>query len=75
MSRRPGKERERPAAADTDRRTQQGREAVEHGERSPEPRQEDIARRAHELYLQRGGEAGKDIEDWLRAEAELRGRG
>lgn len=32
---------------------------------------EEIARRAHELYVQRGGEHGKDVEDWLRAEKEL----
>ncbi len=32
---------------------------------------EKIARRAHELYLQRGGEHGKDVEDWVRAEQEL----
>jgi hypothetical protein len=32
---------------------------------------ENIARRAHELYLQRGGEHGKDVEDWVRAEKEL----
>ncbi len=32
---------------------------------------EEIARRAHELYVQRGGEHGKAVEDWLRAEKEL----
>jgi hypothetical protein len=32
---------------------------------------EEIARRAHELYLQRGGEHGKDVEDRVRAEKEL----
>ena len=36
-----------------------------------EPAGEEIARRAHELYLQRGGEHGKDVEDWVRAEKEL----
>ena len=36
-----------------------------------EPLGEEIARRAHELYLQRGGEHGKDVEDWARAEKEL----
>jgi Protein of unknown function (DUF2934) len=36
-----------------------------------EPSEEEIARRAHELYLQRGGEHGKDVEDWVRAEKEL----
>jgi hypothetical protein len=33
-----------------------------------EPSGEEIARRAYELYLQRGGEQGKDVEDWVRAE-------
>jgi Protein of unknown function (DUF2934) len=32
---------------------------------------EDVARRAYELYVQRGGEPGNDVEDWLRAEREL----
>ncbi len=36
------------------------------------PSGDEIARRAHELYLQRGGEHGKDVEDWVRAEKELR---
>ena len=29
------------------------------------------ARRAHELYIQRGSEPGKDVEDWYRAEREI----
>ena len=29
---------------------------------------EDVARRAYELYLQRDGEQGTDVEDWIRAE-------
>ena len=37
-----------------------------------EPSGEEIARRAHELYLERGCEHGKDVEDWVRAEKELR---
>ena len=36
-----------------------------------EPSAEQIARRAHELYVQRGGEHGRDVEDWVRAEKEL----
>jgi hypothetical protein len=31
-----------------------------------------IARRAHELFVERGGEDGYHEDDWLRAEAELR---
>ena len=31
----------------------------------------DIARRAYELYLARGREHGRDLDDWLAAEREL----
>lgn len=34
-----------------------------------------IARRAYELYCERGCEPGRDMDDWLRAEQELRARG
>jgi hypothetical protein len=30
-----------------------------------------IAARAYELFLERGGEHGGDVDDWLRAEREL----
>jgi len=33
---------------------------------------ETIASRAYDLFLERGGEHGHDIDDWLRAERELR---
>ena len=36
-----------------------------------EPRIERIARRAHEIYVARGGEHGKALDDWLRAEREI----
>jgi len=36
---------------------------------------EQIARRAYELYEARGREDGHDLEDWLRAEAEITGCG
>ena len=32
---------------------------------------EDIARRAYELFVERGAEHGGDLDDWLRAEQEL----
>jgi len=32
----------------------------------------DIARRAYELYEERGGGHGHDVDDWLQAERELR---
>lgn len=35
------------------------------------PPQEAIAKRAYELYLQRGSVPGYEVEDWLQAEAEL----
>jgi hypothetical protein len=33
---------------------------------------DDIARRAFELYRERGGQDGHDADDWLEAERELR---
>ena len=44
--------------------------AVEHP--AIEPTHQDIARRAYQLYKERGGERGRDLEDWLQAERELR---
>jgi len=32
------------------------------------------AQRAYQLYLERGGEDGRDLDDWLAAERELRER-
>ena len=32
---------------------------------------DEIARRAYGIYVQRGGENGRDVEDWIRAEKEL----
>ena len=34
---------------------------------------QEISDRAYELYLQRGSEPGKDVEDWVQAERELKG--
>jgi hypothetical protein len=33
--------------------------------------QQEIRDRAYEIYLQRGAQAGSDLEDWLQAEREL----
>jgi Protein of unknown function (DUF2934) len=33
--------------------------------------EEQIRRRAHEIWLARGEQAGSDIDDWLKAEAEI----
>jgi hypothetical protein len=38
------------------------------------PTREQIAQRAFELFLARGGEHGRHEEDWLRAEREIRER-
>ena len=35
------------------------------------PTTEQIELRAYELYLERGGEIGRDVDDWLAAEREL----
>jgi hypothetical protein len=39
---------------------------------SPEPSEEEIRRRAYELYLSRGGVDGDDVSDWLAAERLVR---
>ena len=36
------------------------------------PLEEEIRRRAYEIWLQRGGQDGSDIVDWLMAEEEIR---
>jgi hypothetical protein len=43
------------------------------GPRSAEshPTREEIALRAYEIYLERGGAPGNELEDWTRAEREL----
>ena len=40
----------------------------------PELSHEQIARRAYEIYLQRGGEGGRDLDDWVEAERQLMAR-
>jgi hypothetical protein len=38
------------------------------------PRLEDIRIRAYEIYLERGGQSGHDLDDWIQAERELESR-
>lgn len=38
---------------------------------APSELQEQIRLRAYELYEQRGGEDGRELDDWLQAEAEV----
>jgi len=45
--------------------------AVDDTRRLAESRLSRIARRAHEIYEARGGENGKTLQDWLRAEQEI----
>jgi hypothetical protein len=40
----------------------------------PSVSEETIRQRAYELYTQRGGQHGGHVDDWFRAETELRGR-
>ena len=40
--------------------------------RRTQPSEDEIARRAYELFEQRGGEHGHDREDWLEAERQIR---
>ncbi len=35
------------------------------------PTREEIELRAHQIYVERGGAHGQDVEDWLQAEREL----
>jgi hypothetical protein len=35
------------------------------------PERQAVERRAYELFLERGGQHGGDIDDWVRAELEL----
>jgi hypothetical protein len=39
-----------------------------------QPTMAEIARRAHEIFLARGGTGGSELDDWLQAERELKTR-
>jgi hypothetical protein len=39
------------------------------------PLEEQVRQRAFEIYLQRGGQDGSDLDDWQQAEAELQAGG
>jgi hypothetical protein len=36
--------------------------------------EDDVRRRAYEIYLERGAAPGNELDDWLKAEMELKGR-
>jgi DUF2934 family protein len=42
---------------------------------SYDPSYDEIAEAAYQRYLQRGGADGRDFDDWLEAERELKSRG
>jgi hypothetical protein len=45
---------------------------VEQRDRLPQAvSEQEIKRRAYEIYLERGAQPGHELEDWLRAEREL----
>lgn len=62
---------EKNTPEEIDRYGQRYQDAGNGASTAPVPRNEEIARRAHEIFLARGGEHGHDLEDWLRAEREL----
>lgn len=65
----PKRESKKPAAK-PGRETSTGKRAKS----SSQPTREDIERRAYEIYIERGGTEGCEMEDWLQAERELRQR-
>lgn len=48
---------------------------IQASSRSTTPTMAAIAARAFALYCERGGHHGRDVEDWLRAERELKEAG
>ncbi len=61
-------------------RTQKGkRQLIPSKNRKPgaprrPPTEEEIRRRAYEIWSARGGEPGHELDDWLQAERELQGQ-
>ena len=48
------------------------RPATPRRQRAPKrPTEDDIARRAYQLFMERGGGHGRDLDDWLLAKDEL----
>jgi hypothetical protein len=54
------------------KRTQGSPELTKTTQGSPELTHEEIARRAYEKFLARGRQPGREMQDWLDAERELR---
>jgi len=68
--------RQQPDAA-TDRQTasgNRGASATAASETPDNPSYDEIAEAAYQRYLRRGGYDGRDFDDWLEAERELKAR-
>jgi hypothetical protein len=52
-------------------RTEPIQSPVEDTSANLSPNHEEIRLRAYEIYLERGGTAGNELDDWLQAEREL----
>jgi hypothetical protein len=61
----------RATSIETNEAVDPGAEAQEQDRSWRSTREENIRRRAYEIYLERGGEPGHDLEHWLQAEREL----
>jgi hypothetical protein len=60
----------RSEISELDARTNQPR--AENAAANLEPKNDEIRRRAYEIYLEGGSLPGRELDDWLRAERELR---
>ena len=61
----------RAKSSDSDGLNPTGPEAEEQVRVPHSAGEQEIRDRAYEIYLQRGAQAGSDLEDWLQAEREL----
>jgi hypothetical protein len=60
----------RSEIVELDAKTNQPR--AENASANLEPKDDEIRRRAYEIYLEGGSFPGRELDDWLRAERELR---
>jgi hypothetical protein len=62
----------KPKSTEKSESREEQKPTQENGVAEERPSQEEIERRAHEIYLERGGIHGRDLDDWLQAERELK---
>ena len=60
----------RSEIVELDAKTNQSR--ADNASANLEPKNDEIRRRAYEIYLEGGSLPGRELDDWLRAERELR---